>query len=88
MSFRLRITHRFAALAMLAIAMVGGAVVLSLVQIRSAMLDQKRLEIRHNVEAAATIAQGFLARTKTGEFTETEARRRTSDALRSARFDG
>jgi methyl-accepting chemotaxis protein len=52
------------------------------------MLEQKRLEIRHSVDGAATIVKAFLPRSKVGELTEIEAHRRASDALRAACFDG
>ena len=88
MLLRVRITHRFTALAILGLALAIGSISLALVQIRSAMLDQKRQEIRHSVEAAATIVQSYVTRAKVGELTDADARQRAANAIRGARFDG
>ncbi|WP_205820805.1 methyl-accepting chemotaxis protein [Methylobacterium nonmethylotrophicum] len=88
MLLRVRITHRFAALAILGLALAVGSISLALVQIRDAMLDQKRQEIRHSVEVAATIVRSYVARAKTGELTDADARQRAANAIRGARFDG
>ncbi|MGF3024879.1 methyl-accepting chemotaxis protein [Methylobacterium aquaticum] len=84
----LRITHRVAALAILGLVLAFGSLGLALWQIRTIMLDQKREEIRHSVEAAATITESYLKRSKSGEMTEAEARMRAAQVLKSARFDG
>ncbi|ACA17177.1 methyl-accepting chemotaxis sensory transducer [Methylobacterium sp. 4-46] len=88
MPLRFRLVHRFVALALAALFLLGGSMGLALTQIRSAMLEQKRGEIQHAVEAAATILQGYLARARAGEMSEGEARRAALETLRMARFDG
>ncbi len=88
MAVHIRITHRFALLAVLALILVGGSLALALVQIRTAMLEQKRLEIRHSVEAAATIVQGFVARARSGARSHSDARALEGQAIRQARLDG
>ena len=87
MLFRVRIIHRVAALALIGIVFATAAVGLALLQTRRAMLEQKHQDIRHSAEAAATIIQGLLARSQSGELSDAEARLRAVDAIRAARFD-
>ncbi|ACB95426.1 methyl-accepting chemotaxis protein [Beijerinckia indica] len=52
------------------------------------LIEQKRSEIRHVVETAASIVEGFAAKAKAGEMTEREAQRQALAAIDPARFDG
>ncbi|MFE1601146.1 methyl-accepting chemotaxis protein [Methylobacterium sp. ID0610] len=88
MTYRFRVTHRFIVLALAALTVLAGSMTLTLVHMRDLMLAQKRSEIQHGVEAAATIMHGFAARARAGEFSDAEARRAALEALRQARFDG
>ncbi|MGY2047181.1 cache domain-containing protein [Methylobacterium sp. JK268] len=87
MTFRFGMVHRLIALALAALVLLGGALGATLVQVRAMMLDQRRGEIRHSVEAAASILSGYVARAKAGEMTEAEARRAAVGVLRPVRFD-
>ncbi|MGX7707201.1 methyl-accepting chemotaxis protein [Methylobacterium sp. Gmos1] len=84
----IRITHRFAMLAGLGLIFAIGSVGVTLWQVRTSMLEMKRAEIRHSVEAAAAIVNGYVGRIKSGEISEADARARLSHVLKSARFDG
>ncbi|MGE7415764.1 methyl-accepting chemotaxis protein [Methylobacterium tarhaniae] len=84
----IRITHRFAALAILGLVFSIGSIGLVLLQVRSSMLEQKREDIRHSVDVAATILKGYVGRAKSGEMTDAEALAQAARVLRLARFDG
>ena len=81
------IGRNFALLAGAALLLLAAAVTLALFQARTIMLEQKRAEIRHTVDAAVTIMQGAYEAAKAGGANEAEALRRAGNVLRSARFD-
>ncbi|MCZ8258942.1 MAG: cache domain-containing protein [Beijerinckiaceae bacterium] len=81
------ITRNFALTAGAALLLLAAAVTLVMVQMRSIMLDQKRAEIRHTVDAAVTIMQGTYEAAKAGGASDADALKAAGNVLRSSRFD-
>ncbi|MCZ8185599.1 MAG: cache domain-containing protein, partial [Beijerinckiaceae bacterium] len=82
------ITKSFVLLALAAFVLGLAALALSFAQMRSAMLDQKRTEIQHIVEAGGTLFKGMLDRGKAAGLTDYDAMKEGLEALRHARFEG
>ncbi len=79
-------SFRIALVVMLAIVAIGGVGAFAYVDLRGALYDQKRVELRHQVETAVGVIDGFRARAAKGEMTEQEAKAAAVAAIRSVRF--
>ncbi len=84
---RLSISRSFALLSGLSVLLLVASLAYVLFDARQAMIEQKRMEIRNTVEAAATIIRGYAERAAKGEITQAVAQESAKDALRTARFD-
>ncbi|MCZ8375273.1 MAG: cache domain-containing protein [Beijerinckiaceae bacterium] len=82
------ITKSFVLLALATLLLGLAALSLSFAQMRSAMLDQKRTEIQHIVEAGGSLFKGMLDRGKADGLTDYDAMKAALEALRHARFEG
>ena len=77
----------YAIIAVFATALIGIAAFL-LLDYKAELLERKRLELRHLVETAAKVAQGYHDRAQIGEMTEAEARAEALQVIGSMRYDG
>ena len=83
----LSISQTFTLISVLAVLITLGCVAYALVDMRQALVDQKRLEIKHSVEAAGTIIRGYAERAQKGELSEEDAKKAAVKALEKARFE-
>ena len=81
------IARNFGFIATAAIALMIAMVALLVSQMRGAMLDMKRAEIKNTVESAATILQGAYTAAVAGGASPQEALVKASNVIRPARFD-
>lgn len=81
------IAHKFGLIILAAIGMIGVSTTVALVNLRSAMMDQKRAEIRNTVDAAATILKGAYEAAVAAGAKPDDAIRAAGNVLRSSRFD-
>jgi methyl-accepting chemotaxis protein len=77
----------FTLLSALAVTIALGCIAYTLVNTREALMVQKRFEIKHSVEGAATIVRGFVESARKGEISEADAQKAAVKALEKARFD-
>jgi methyl-accepting chemotaxis protein len=68
--------------ALIALAIFGS------VTISTVLTEQKKAELKHLVETAVSIVADFETRSKRGEMSEDEAKKRASDTLRILRYGG
>lgn len=68
--------------ALVALAMFGSY------EISTILTEQKKAELKSLVETAVSVVADFEARSKRGEMSEDEAKKRASDALRVLRYSG
>jgi methyl-accepting chemotaxis protein len=68
--------------ALIALAIFGS------VTISTVLTEQKKTELKHLVETAVSIVADFETRSKRGEMSEDEAKKRASDTLRVLRYGG
>lgn len=80
------ITARIAAVVVLALAVAAGLGWAALGELRSALVAQKSLELRHEVETVWTMIEGWRARAAKGEISDAEARKGAREAIRPIRF--
>ncbi|MCA1998666.1 MAG: cache domain-containing protein [Hyphomicrobiales bacterium] len=85
---RLSVARSFFAVSFLAISMLLAAITLGLLHMRQALLDQKREEIRHTVEAGMSIMKSAYEAARASGVDEAEAAKRAANILRDSRFDG
>jgi methyl-accepting chemotaxis protein len=83
----LSISQTFTLISVLAVIITLGCVAYTLVDMRAALVEQKRFEIRHSVEAAGTIIHSYVERAQKGEISEEDAKKAAVKALEKARFD-
>ncbi len=88
MLHRLSVARSFFAVSFLAISMLLAAITLGLLHMRQALLDQKRAEIRHTVEAGMSIMKSAYEAARASGVDEAEAAKRAANILRDSRFDG
>ncbi len=82
-----KISHKLVLLAMLGLLLTIGAICFTAYSARDMMLDMKRADVRHSVEAAVGVVKSFYDRVQKGEMSEADGRRHAMEALRSSRFD-
>ncbi len=80
------ITGRVAILVVAAVIGVLAVGVLSLLNLDRQLLQQKQVELKHNMQIAVTVIDGFRDRTARGEMTEADAKGAAMDAVRNIRF--
>ena len=80
------ITGRGAILDVAAVIGVLAVGVLSLLNLDRQLLQQKQVELKHNMQIAVTVIDGFRDRTARGEMTEADAKGAAMDAVRNIRF--
>lgn len=81
------IARKFGLIILAAIAMLGLSTIVALYNLRTAMMDQKRAEIRNTVDAAATILKGVYDAAIAAGTKPEEAMKAAGNVLRSSRFD-
>ncbi len=79
-------SFRIALVVMLAFVAIGGVGAFAYANLRNALYAQKNLELRHQVETAVGVIDGFRARAAKGEMTEAEAKAAAVAAIRPVRF--
>ncbi|WP_407051443.1 methyl-accepting chemotaxis protein [Methyloraptor flagellatus] len=82
------ITRQFGIVVVLSTLVIMAIFAVTIVQVRNTMLEQKRSDIRHSVEAATSIVEGFRQRAEKGELSVEAAKSMAMEGLRAARFDG
>ena len=82
------ITRQFGIVVVLSTLVIMAIFAVTIVQVRNTMLEQKRSDIKHSVEAAASIVEGFRQRAEKGELSVEAAKSMAMEGLRAARFDG
>ncbi len=80
------ISFKIALVAALAIGTITGVGALAYRDMRSALMEQKGLELKHEVETVVTVIEGFKARVAKGEMSDAEGRKAAKEAIRPARF--
>ena len=80
------ITGRVSILVVAAVIGVLAVGVLSLLNLDRQLLQQKQVELKHNMQIAVTVIDGFRDRTARGEMTEADAKGAAMDAVRNIRF--
>jgi methyl-accepting chemotaxis protein len=80
------ISTRIAAIVALAFACIGGGGAFSYYNLRNNLLEQKELELKHEVETARTLIDSLRQRADKGEFSQEDAQARAIAALRPVRF--
>ncbi|MCE1236344.1 MAG: methyl-accepting chemotaxis protein [Hyphomicrobiales bacterium] len=73
-------------LAILSVGALAGVGFVAHKNLKSALLDQKRIELRHEVDTVIAIAEGFRERAARGEMSEAEAQSAAREAMRPIRF--
>ena len=80
------ITGRVAILVVAAVIGVLAVGVLSLLNLDRQLLQQKQVELKHNMQIAVTVIDGFRDRAARGEMTEADAKGAAMDAVRKHPF--
>ncbi len=84
---RLSIASQFMLLAFLGVALTAAGLGLSLKRSYGYAYEAKRMEIRHEVEEAASILQHYVERAAAGELTTQEAQKRAIESIQAIRFE-
>ncbi len=85
---RWSVTRLFSVVAVLGLVLTLASVGLTLKQSYDMAFDEKKAEVQHLVEAAASLIKGFETQVHGGHASIEEAQARAKDALRSMRYDG
>ena len=85
---RLRIAGKLGVLIAFGVAIAVALVVFSLVQLRTTMIEDRKVAMRMVVEAAASIVDHYYKQAAAGALTEAEAREQAKAAIRAVRFGG
>ena len=80
------VSSRIAAIVGLAFVCIACGGAFSYFNLRTNLLEQKKLELRHQVETGKTFIESIRERARSGEFPEEEAKARAIAALRAVRF--
>jgi methyl-accepting chemotaxis protein len=80
------ISSRIAAIVGLAFVCIACGGAFSYFNLRTNLMDQKELELKHEVETARSMIDAIRARADQGEFSQDEAKERAVAALRPVRF--
>ena len=81
----IRVMTKIAILGALCIAIVLAITSLMLVQFKEAMMNDRRVTLRHTVEEATSVTDYYYAQAKKGVFTEEEAKERAKNVIRNIR---
>ena len=60
----------------------------SLTSLRTTMIEDRKVQTRHQVESGASILKHFHALAQAGSLSEADARKAATEALRAVRYDG
>ena len=60
----------------------------SLTSLRTTMIEDRKVQTRHQVESGASILKHFHALAQAGSLSEADARKAATEALRTVRYDG
>jgi len=79
----IRIMTKIAVLGGLCVLIMGFLISVSLVRVRTSMMDERRMAVRHSVEEAQSLAAFYQTESQKGLLTEKEAKSRAKDSIRA-----